>query len=150
MKLSLPQSDQALLRVTAKAGNWSKKVCVGRPFTYCEIVIDEGIDERDVEVVAEPCNRKGEVVESVVVLKAAVKAKTTEVKAQTKPQPRPSLEPKPKKKRVKRGQEIAPPKSADLDSTRSQAGTVNDERDTGRTECNDSRWSQESHSDNVL
>jgi hypothetical protein len=145
MRLSLPQGDHALLKVTAKAGNWSKKLCVGRPFTPCELVIDEGIDEREVEVAGVPCNRKGEAIGPEVLLKVASKViKPITVEAQ----PQPPLEPKPKKKRAKRGQEIAPPKSADV--TRSQASTDNDERVIGFTPSNGDGRPPESDTDDVL
>ncbi len=71
MIVNLPRSDQALMKVTARARNWSKHQYVGRPFRVCEIAVPIEIAAAEVEVIAEPCNRLGEAVDDPIVLRTA-------------------------------------------------------------------------------
>ena len=85
MKVNLPRTDHLLTRLTASVGSWSRKVYVGRPYRDHDIEIPAGIDETEVEVIAEPCDGKG-VAADRIVLKAG-KAKVQVQDAQSNPNP---------------------------------------------------------------
>ncbi len=127
MIVNLPRSDQALMKVTAKARNWSKHLFMGRPFRVCEIEIPAGIAIDDVEVIAEACNRNGEAVESAVILRTPkIKPIAPVIETEIPVQETQETLPKAKKKRTKRNQEIAP--TAELvDEDESQGSATGNE-----------------------
>ncbi len=132
MIVNLPRSEQALMKVTARARNWSKHQYVGRPFRVCEIVIPAEIAVEEVEVVAESYNRQGESVDAPVVLRAATKfvdkpkdQSIEDIAVEVKPSIDYSSQTK--KKRVKRNQEITPAVESIADSEPSQGSASDNE-----------------------
>jgi len=137
MRINLPRTDRPLTKVTASAGNWGRVMYAGRPFRDCEIQVPEGIDESEVEVIPEPCDGKGVPFERIVI-KVGKPRSVVQIQESVPVSPvqtqdaEPAVEVKLKKKRTKRGQEIAGSvDSTDLDNTRSQVNVVDDERDAG-------------------
>jgi len=134
MRVNLPRTDHPLTKVTASAGNWTTGMYAGRPYRDCEIKVPAEIDEAEVEVVAEPCDRKGTPVERIVIKVGKPKSvvQTRETSEPVTQSAESAAELKPRKKRAKRGHEIAQPvELTDLDNTRSQVNVVDDERDAG-------------------
>ena len=130
MKVNLPRSECPQMKLTTRTTGWSNKTYVKPPYGVCELVIPPEIDIRGVEITAEGCDLAGNAIERLVFLRRAVQVPPgvpVSQPVQVKAEPA-----KPKRKRVKRGHEIAPSvESADLDNTRSQVNVVDDERDVG-------------------
>ena len=128
MIVNLPRSDQALMKVTARARNWSKHQYVGRPFRVCEIAIPAEIADAEVEVIAEPCNRQGESVDVSVVVRAATKiVEKSKVALETLVESASDLPLQTKKKRAKRNQEIILTVEPIADSEQSQGSASDNE-----------------------
>lgn len=128
MKVNLPLSECPQMRITMRVSGWSNRTFVKPPYGVCELVIPSGIDIRGVEVTAEGCDLAGRPVERVTFLKRPTYLSASVPTVQLPEPPKP----KPRKKRAKRGHEIAQPvELTDLDNTRSQVNVVDDERDAG-------------------
>lgn len=72
MKLNIPESSAPLIKITARTGEWSRRVFVSSPYGSYEIAIPDWIDEREVELTIEPCNSNEQPIDRAVVLKEAV------------------------------------------------------------------------------
>lgn len=108
MKFNLPWGDQPLVKVTAKAGEWCVKQILGRSSRTYEIIIPPGINESEVEVVAEFCDVKGKLLSPFIILKKATQKPTSQVITPT-PIPISNQKPKMRRQKAKRqDQEIIP------------------------------------------
>jgi len=111
-----------------RASGWSNRTFVKPPYGVCELVIPSGIDVRGVEITAEGCDLAGKPVERVTFLKRPTHLSAS---APTVHLPEPP-KPKPRKKRAKRGHEIAQSvELTNLDDAQSQVNVGDDERDAG-------------------
>ncbi len=106
MIVNIPRSDQALMKMTARTPNWSHHQFVGRPFRVWEVAIPTGIVPEDVEIIAEPCNRQGETIETPIVIREAIKKPVQKIVVETPIEI--DLPMKGKKKRFKQNREIVP------------------------------------------
>lgn len=98
MKCQVPLMDHPLVKVTAKAGQWSAKRYLSRAHRDCEIPIPEGVNQDEVEITAEGCDDVGNPVAPPITIKPARRPSETTEKVSP---PTPSRTTKPKSERRK-------------------------------------------------
>ena len=91
MKVHLPRNEfYPIVKVTAKAGAWSEVSNFDQSFHMIDVTLPEGVDESEVDVRADFCNGRGEIVETGFALKQG----TPKKKAEPKPKVETKVEPK--------------------------------------------------------
>lgn len=131
MRFNLPRSEQPLMKVTARAGEWSSKKYLSRLSRECEIAIPQTISPDEVEVTAEACDDSGKPVEPAVLLKAA-KPKAVPVGPAPAEDPNPKrVRPKAERRKTKRRVEETAQEERPSDEPLSAEYVVNDDRETG-------------------
>lgn len=90
MKVHLPRNENyPLVKVTSTAGAWSETSLYDQSFHTIDVTLPEGVDESEVDVRADFCNGRGQIIETGFALKQGTP------KAPPKPKPTPKPEPKP-------------------------------------------------------
>lgn len=101
MKFNICWDDYSLVKITATSGDWIIKRCFSRSSRFCEIIVPDGINEAEVNVIAEFCNAQGEAQLPAVILQKAKRKSNIEL---PKVDSTPSInqKPKPRRKKAKR------------------------------------------------
>jgi hypothetical protein len=129
MRFHLTRSDCPLMKLTARAGNWSCKRYLG-PFTKeYELTLPEGINPDELEVTTEACDQSGKPLEQPVILKAA--KETAKAAPIIRPATIENPKPKPERRRRKRRGEQTAQEERPSDQPLSADCVVTDDRDAG-------------------